>query len=65
MYNLKKIRKERELTQEQVAEFLGIKQSGISHLENGKRVLTMPTVEKLCSFYGCSYQDLICPKIKK
>ena len=65
MYNLRKIRKRKRLSQKDVANYLGIAQTGISDLERGKRRLSVEIAEKLCLFYECSYQELICQKIKK
>ncbi len=40
-----------KLTQTQVSEYLGVKQSQISKLENGTRKLKTEVLEKLCLLY--------------
>lgn len=47
--NLKKIRKSKNLTQEQLAELLGIGLPNISYIENGKTYPSVYTVEKICT----------------
>ena len=47
--NLKKLRKSKSLTQEQLAELLGIGLPNISYIENGKTYPSVYTVEKICN----------------
>lgn len=59
---LAELRRERELTQEQLAEKLGTSNKTISRWENGNY---MPPVEMLCElseFYGVSINELISGK---
>lgn len=51
---IKSLRKESGLTQEQLAQYLGVDQSMITKLENGTRKLNVTTIDKLCSLFGCT-----------
>lgn len=51
---LKELRKESNLTQEQLANYLEVDQSLITKIENGTRALNITMVEKICSLFGCS-----------
>lgn len=48
---LKQLRKERSLSQEDVAFFTGVARSTIAHYELGKRAPDFDTVVKLCQFF--------------
>ena len=59
--NLKELRLNAGLTQEQLAELAGTKKQYISSLETGIRDITKiraDTMERLCSALGCSSEDL-------
>ena len=51
---LKELRKKSNLTQEQMAKYLGVDQSMITKLENGTRVLNVTFIDKICSLFGCT-----------
>lgn len=51
---LKQLRKESRITQEQLAEYLGVDQSMITKIENGTRSLNITLIDKICSLFGCS-----------
>ena len=51
---LKALRRESGLTQDQLAQYLGVDQSMITKLENGTRKLNVTLIEKLCSLFGCT-----------
>ena len=51
---LKQLRKESRITQEQMAEYLGVAQSLITKLENGTRSLNVTLIDKICNLFGCS-----------
>lgn len=62
--NLKEIRTNAGLTQEQLAEALGTSKTYISQLETGARnidTIRQSTMEKLCAALGCKESDLIIP----
>lgn len=50
--HLRAHRKARGLTQEQVANILGVKNNTVSGWESGKRVLDLEDLEKLAKVYG-------------
>ena len=56
---LKEIRKDRDLTQTRVAEFLGMKQQQYSEYEIGKRLIPIETLDKLADFYNTSIDYLV------
>jgi transcriptional regulator with XRE-family HTH domain len=59
--NFKRLRMERRLTQEQVAEKSGFSQQYISGLEAGRRNPTVVTLFELSQALGVSYLDLMQP----
>lgn len=56
---LKALRKERRMTQEEVAEKLGLHNSYIGLLERGERIPSLITLEKIAKFFGVKPVDLI------
>ena len=56
---LKQLRQESKITQEQLAEYLDVDQSLITKLENGTRNLSVGLIEKICSLFGCSERYLL------
>lgn len=56
---LSHLRKEKDLTQRQVAEELGISQALLSHYENGIRECNLEFVEKAARYYGVSADYLL------
>lgn len=62
--NLKEIRTQAGLTQEQLAEAMGTSKTYISQLENGTRnidTIRQSTMQKLCGALNCNPEDLIVP----
>ena len=59
--NVKRVRQERGLTQERLAELSGFSQQYISGLEQGRRNPTIVTVYELAMALGVSYLDLLKP----
>lgn len=59
--NTARIRKEKGLTQEALAEKSGLSQQYISGLENGQRNPTIVTIFELASALGTSHIDLVTP----
>lgn len=59
--NAAPIRKERGLTQEQLAELSGLSQQYLSGLERGRRNPTIVTVNELAVALGVSHLDLLQP----
>ena len=62
---LKEIRKDRDLSQNDVAKFLGMKQQQYSEYEIGKRLIPIETLNKLADFYNTSIDYLVGRTIKK
>lgn len=56
--NLRKIRKSRKLTQEQLAELVGVDFRYISFLENAKSFPSCELIEKLSQALNVNYSDL-------
>lgn len=56
--NIKKMRESSGFTQDNVANFLGIKRSAYSNYETGDRELPLSIMEKLADLYGCDMYDL-------
>lgn len=57
--NIKRIRKERGLTQKRLGEICGIAEPNIRKYENGKQNPKLETVEKIASALGVSAFDLM------
>lgn len=56
---LKELRKESKLTQSQLARYLGVDQSMITGLEEGRKNLNVSLIDKLCSLFGCTEAYLL------
>jgi transcriptional regulator with XRE-family HTH domain len=59
--NCARIRSEKELTQEELAERSGFSQQYISDLERGKRNPTIVTIYEIAQALGVSHLDLVTP----
>ena len=56
---LRKLRNEKNLTQQQVADYLQIGRTSYTHYESGRIRIDIPTMIKLAHFYNVSYAALI------
>jgi transcriptional regulator with XRE-family HTH domain len=56
---LKAARVNKNLTQKEAAELLGISESTLLNYEKGKTFPSQPTIEKMEGLYGVSYNDII------
>ncbi len=64
--NLRRLRKERELTQEQFADAIGVSFQAVSRWENGTAYPDMELLPALSSFFGVSVDTLLgCPEAEK
>ena len=67
--NLKKLRKEKGITQIALQMQTGIEQALLSKFENGERIPPTDTLIRLADFYGVSIDYIICrtdnPEINK
>lgn len=62
---IKRMRKSKGMTQEQLAEKTGVGITHISHIETGRSV---PSLEMIISFinaFGCSADELLCVEVTK
>lgn len=59
--NVRRLRQQRGLTQEQLAELSGFSQQYISGLEKGRRNPTIVTLYELALVLGVSHIDLVRP----
>jgi transcriptional regulator with XRE-family HTH domain len=59
--NIKRIRQEKGLTQEQLAEVSGFSQQYISGLEQGRRNPTIVSIYELATALGISHMELVRP----
>jgi transcriptional regulator with XRE-family HTH domain len=57
--NIKAFRESQALTQDQLAEFLGIKRPMISYYENGEREIPMTHLDKLANLFGTEIGTLM------
>lgn len=56
---LKEIRKQHNLTQQQIAEYLGVTQSTYAYYETGRNEPDLETLKKIADFYKCSTDYLL------
>ena len=61
---LKALRKERKMTQQEVAQKLKLHNSYIGLLERGERIPSLITVERVASYFGIKSSDLIVEEVK-
>ena len=59
---IRKLRRERNLTQQQVAEYLGIDRSTYAYYESGRSKLNIDLVVKLAQFYRVPYATFFGPE---
>lgn len=62
---IKKIRTDRNLSQETVAHNAGIERSFMTHIENGRRNVSVETLEKVLSGLEVSFSDFFNSKLFK
>ena len=56
---IKKLRSENNFTQEQVADYLGFRQTQIAKLESNDRTLKSSSLNKLCELYNCTPEYIL------
>lgn len=57
--NLKRLRKERNLEQKDIADILNIYESSISGMETRKRAISDKTIDKLCKAWGIEPYEFV------
>ncbi len=62
---IRKMRKAKGLTQDQLAEKSGVGVTHISHIETGKSVPSLEMIIKLVNAFECSADELLCVEVKK
>ena len=55
---LKKYRKQRGLTQEELAKALGVSRQTIISIERGKYIPSLPLALKMARYFACSTDDM-------
>lgn len=63
MANIRKLRKEKGLTQKQLAKLVDVTESQISQIENGKRNPGFELLLKLGEVFDCDVDDIVRDKI--
>ena len=63
--NLKKIRKDNNLSQEQLAEQLGVSRQSVSKWESGQAYPEMDKMLQLCQLFNLNIDDLLNQDIKE
>lgn len=61
---IKKLRKEKGLTQQEVADIVGITATGVSYWESGNAVPNTETLNKLANYFGVTVNYLLGVKDK-
>lgn len=56
---IKELREQRDLSQEQLADLVGVSQSKISHCEKGVRGISFPLAIKIADALGVTTNDLV------
>ena len=62
---IRTIRQERKLTQEQLAEAVGVGVTHISHIETGTGIASLPVLIDIINALECSADELLCIEIVK
>ena len=59
---IRRLRKERNLTQQQLADYLGVDRSTYAYYESGRSKLNIDLMVKLAHFYQVRYATLLGPE---
>lgn len=57
--NVKYLRKENSISQQELADKIGIDRSTISRIENNEIETTIPIVEKIAKYFNIEFSDLV------
>ena len=60
---IRRLRKEKGLTQQKLAEMSGMEPSNISHIERGTTKLSLPSIVYIANSLGVTVDDLLCDSI--
>ena len=64
-YQVKKARQEKKITQEQLAEAVGVGVTHISHLETGSGTVSLKVFLAIVNYLECSADEVLCKEIAK
>lgn len=56
--NIKRLRQEKDITQVELAERIGVTQSMLCQIERGTKAVTLPLGKQIAEIFGCSVDDL-------
>lgn len=59
---IKQLRKEHNMTSNELAELCNVSQPVISKLENGHRIPDVPTLKKICEVFNITLADFFAPE---
>ena len=57
--NIKRLRKDRNIKQSEIADLIGMHRSNYSKIENGQREISLAAVDKIADFFNVSIDELI------
>lgn len=57
--NIKKLRREKNITQKELAKKMSISRTSINYIEQGKRNITTEELVKFCNIFNCSYEEIL------
>jgi transcriptional regulator with XRE-family HTH domain len=57
--NIKKIREEKNLTQQQIAELIHMHRSNYSKVESGQRELSVDAINKVAKYFGMTIDQIV------
>lgn len=60
---IRRLRKEKGLTQQKLAEMSSLEPSNISHIERGATKLSLPSIVNIANSLGVTVDDLLCDSI--
>lgn len=63
-FKVKEARKEKKITQEQLAEAVGVGVTHISHLETGAGTVSLKVFVAIVNYLNCSVDELLCKEVK-
>ena len=58
------IRKNKDMTQNRLAELVGVETSNISHIERATTKVSLATLVGIANAFGCSVDDLLCDSVE-
>ena len=62
---IRAVRREKKMTQEQLAEAVGVGVTHISHIETGNSIPSLQVIVDIINTLDCSADELLCVEIKQ